>query len=1097
MRDEGLPSLDSPFIPGVEFLKNRVAMDGILYDPNEKPTGNYILYNAQNLYGTQQTMATNEYLTSRDNRRPLVVSRCNFIGHARHGTVWSGDNESTQKDMELSVPSIMKHSQLGIPFTGSDVCGFHGDVSEGLCARWAQVGAFYPFMRNHYNDDYRPQEFYTFDDSFTKGIKESLRQRYSLLRNYYTELYKSSRYGYSTVRHPMYDWPEIDEIIKDKNSFMIGKSIRVVANFALDDTTPLKTYMPKGRWLDYQTYILFKLGEGSIQEIYNGWDYTNVHIRGGSIISFQNTSVGSGIHNTYGLLESNLKLLIVPNDNHYAYGNLYISRGETTNETFQYFSLTYSNKKLQFRLDDGMVTKNGSESNEVLDEIQIVDDDEDVLASDFACAIMSNHNIRRLIVSVESKTEKSQTYLKISSSEQIQFDEIHAIVFGKTGLDENICDKSYHVILTQSTNLVNSYTLKKANSTTNDKELTLTLKLLEHENIQLTITDGSDRFIVPKSSLKDGGPNLKTGAHSTIDDYVKVSNSTTKFTLKIHEFQNPDSVYFEIDEDSLIFSEYYLSLETEINSNGKIYGIGQRTTDFFIQDGIYTSWAFDQPDQYDDGTHPGKNMYGVHPVYFTRSNTGTKSHWGMFNLNANAQDTKVEHNTGKHGAKISHYISGQGIFDIYFFIDNSNPEDTIKKYHSIIGNTLLPPFWSLGWNQYMLGNKSTSAIKDVFKNYTSFDIPLDTLWSDADHMLKLDDTSDKKDLDRFIKETLHKDHRKFVPIINAGIPIIKDNSSVYINGKQKEVFIKSHTTNDTLYGKTKIGYVAYPDWTTNLTLEWWLESIQEFYKEIEFDGIWLNMNEASNLCNGTCIIADTIPPGESVLGKLVYSPGSRCLNEKSLSVDGKHSDGNIELNYHSLFGLMQGEATNKYFSNQHLKPLIVSRSTFAGQGKFTSHWLGDKNSKFDSIKYSISGIMSMNVFGINFVGADVCSNLNQTTEDLCLRWMKVGAFYPLARGHDDLTDVLGKESNKNTSIVMRYILRLRYTLLRYFYTQMYLASENGGTLWKPLFFEFPEEIHAYSDIERNIMIGPSIKFSPMIDNSSDKSQFFIMPAGRW
>ena len=200
-------------------------------------------------------------------------------------------------------------------------------------------------------------------------------------------------------------------------------------------------------------------------------------------------------------------------------------------------------------------------------------------------------------------------------------------------------------------------------------------------------------------ALKDGGPKLGTGTYSKIDDYVKVSNQTKKFVLQIHEFQNPDIVYFEIDEDSLVFSDYYLSLETEINSNGKIYGIGERTTDFFIKDGIYTSWSFDAPDPIDDGKPPGKNAYGVHPVYFTRSKTGKQSHWGMFNLNANAQDTKVQLNTGKNGAKISHYISGQGIFDMYFFIDNSSPEDAVKKYHSVIGNTLLPPFWSMGWHQ--------------------------------------------------------------------------------------------------------------------------------------------------------------------------------------------------------------------------------------------------------------------------------------------------------------------------------------------------------------------------------------------------------------
>ena len=673
------PSLYSSFIPGVDLADRQLSIDSIFTDSNENLTGNYIMYNTHNLYATQMTMATYEYLISKDNKRPFVISRSNFVGHGKYGTTWTGDSTSVEIHMRLSINQIMKYNQFGMPFAGADVCGFYSKATPELCSRWVQVGAFYPFMRNHCTRRVR-QEFYSFKEQFAKGMKESLRQRYSLLRNYYTELYQSSRYGYPTVRHPIYDWPEIDEIIKDENSFMIGKNIRVVANFALDDKTPLKTYMPKGRWLDYHTYILLKLDRGNMQEIYNGWDHTNVHIRGGSIIPFQDTSIRSGIKNTHDLLESPLKLLIVPNDNHYADGNLYIARGETTNETFQYFSLIYSNKSLQIRLDDGhATTTTESERNEILDEIQIVDDDEQVLTSDFACAIASDHNTLSLNVTVANKTENGQSYLKIYSTvKAIQFDEIHAIVFGITGLDQNICDRSYYAASTSSTNFVKSYRLKKGNNTTNDKDLTLTLKLLEHQNIHLTITDGSDRFIVPKSALKDGGPNLNSDASSTIDDYVKVSNSTTKFTLQIHEFQNPDSVYFEIDQDSLIFSDYYLSIDTEINSNGKIYGMGERVANFFIQDGIYTSWAIDQPAPYDDGKQPAKNIYGVHPVYFTKSKTGNTSHWGMFNLNANAQDTKVHLNSGKHGSKISHYISGQGVFDMYFFIDNPTPEDAVK-----------------------------------------------------------------------------------------------------------------------------------------------------------------------------------------------------------------------------------------------------------------------------------------------------------------------------------------------------------------------------------------------------------------------------------
>lgn len=140
------------------------------------------------------------------------------------------------------------------------------------------------------------------------------------------------------------------------------------------------------------------------------------------------------------------------------------------------------------------------------------------------------------------------------------------------------------------------------------------------------------------------------------------------------------------------------------------------------------------------------------------------------------------------------------------------------------------------------------------------------------------------------------------------------------------------------------------------------------------------------------------------------------ITEKALSLNATHystnefeKETNIQYNLHSLYGTQEARTTHEFltkgesYKNKDKRPFILSRSTFAGAGKWASHWLGDNGGTWEYMKLSIPGVLSMNMFGIPVVGADVCGFFNLTKNELCGRWMQLGAFLPFYRNHYNKT----------------------------------------------------------------------------------------------
>lgn len=347
-----------------------------------------------------------------------------------------------------------------------------------------------------------------------------------------------------------------------------------------------------------------------------------------------------------------------------------------------------------------------------------------------------------------------------------------------------------------------------------------------------------------------------------------------------------------------------------------VFGLGERAgPNFFYPDGVYTTYSKDQGTPDEDGKEPTKGTYGVHP--FMVYQHGPNSWAGLFNKVPQASDYWIKNDkvNGQISLK-SVAVGGNG--DLFVFIDDAQPEDVVTRYYKLTGAPVLVPQWALGWNHCKWGYQTAEQLLENVQNYNKYQLPLDVQWVDIDYMNAYRDfTYDPVSFANLptVIDSIHDLGVKFVPIVDIGVSIRPNqNYTAYDEGVTQNVFIKIGDKNEDFIGNVWPNEAAYPDFFSANTTKWWQQQVSNMYQNIKFDGLWLDMNELSNFCDGVCKASQAVT--NPVQNRLIYIPGGINLESHAVSLDAKHANGQIELDTHSFQGALEVQATSEWFVKQ-------------------------------------------------------------------------------------------------------------------------------------------------------------------------------------
>ena len=446
-------------------------------------------------------------------------------------------------------------------------------------------------------------------------------------------------------------------------------------------------------------------------------------------------------------------------------------------------------------------------------------------------------------------------------------------------------------------------------------------------------------------------------------------------------------------------------------------------------------------------------------------------------------------------------------YDLYL-LSGGNENAICREFRTLIGRSYIPPRWAFGLAQSRWGYKTEEDVREVARQYKEHDLPLDMICMDIEYMQDYADFTVNKE--RFpdltkLSADLKAQGIRLVPIIDAGVRV-DPNDSTCTEGLEKGYFC-TKADGTPFVAAVWPGKAYFADFLRPEVREWFGHKYKAL-TDCGIEGFWNDMNEPSLFYSPERLRAflddmaalrekDNIEQEEFF--PRVVGGAMGLMNSPADYASFYHEADGRKVRHdqvHNLYGGSMTRAAGEAFAD--LRPgqrtLLYSRSSFIGSHRYGGIWLGDNNSSWAQLLANIQMMPSVQMCGFLYSGADLCGFSCDTTPDLVLRWLEFGLLTPLMRNHSAVGTRM-QEYYRFPEVLpaVRNMIRLRYALLPYLYSEFMKAALENTSYFRPLAFDYPDDPDA-REVEDQLLLGEGLMAAPVyVQNAHGRHVYLPEP----